>query len=66
MSELLTAILKEQQRLKESGWKPKFRGDTGINICQVMIDNDIELRNQHDHGFIDAFKQLKNKKNERE
>ncbi len=66
MSDLLEAILKEQKRLKESGWKPKFRGDTGINVCQVMIDNDIELRNQHDRGFIDAFKQLKNKKNERE
>ena len=66
MSELLTAIIKEQERLKESGWKPKFRGDTGINICQVMIDNDIELRNQHDRGLIDAFKQIKNKENERE
>jgi hypothetical protein len=65
MSELLDAIIAEQKRLKESGWKPKFRGDTGINVCQVMIDNDIELRNQHDRGFIDAFKQLKNKKNER-
>ena len=61
MSELLTAIIKEQERLKESGWKPKFRGDTGINICQVMIDNDIELRNQHDRGLIDTFKQIKNK-----
>tara|TARA_R110000751_G_scaffold38073_1_gene91663 strand:- start:331 stop:516 length:186 start_codon:yes stop_codon:yes gene_type:complete len=61
MSKLLTAIIKEQERLKESGWKPKFRGDTGINVCQVMIDNDIELRNQHDRGLIDAFKQIKNK-----
>jgi len=61
MSELLTAIIKEQERLKESGWKPKFRGDTGINVCQVMIDNDIELRNQHDRGLIDAFKQIINK-----
>ena len=62
MSELLDEILKEQQRLKESGWKPKFRGDTGINICQVMIDNNIELRDQHDRGFIKAFKEIKNKK----
>jgi len=31
-----------------------------------MIDNDIELRNQHDRGLIDAFKQIKNKENERE
>tara|TARA_R110002050_G_scaffold110392_1_gene222594 strand:+ start:566 stop:751 length:186 start_codon:yes stop_codon:yes gene_type:complete len=61
MSKLLTAIIKEQERLKESGWKPKFRGDTGINVCQVMIDNDIELRNQHDRGLIDAFQQIKNK-----
>ena len=62
MSELLTSILKEQKRLKESGWKPKFRGDTGINVCQVMIDNDIELRNQHDRGLVEAFKEIKNNK----
>tara|TARA_R110002051_G_C8738651_1_gene498770 strand:- start:2034 stop:2219 length:186 start_codon:yes stop_codon:yes gene_type:complete len=61
MSELLTAIIKEQKRLKESGWKPKFRGDTGINICQVMIDNDIELRDKHDRGLVETFKELKNK-----
>ena len=61
MSELLTSIIKEQKRLKESGWEPKFRGDTGINICQVMIDNDIKLRDQHDIGFIEAFKEIKNK-----
>ena len=61
MSELLTAIIKEQERLKESGWKPKFRGDTGINVCQVMIDNDIELRDEHDHGLVQTFKELKNK-----
>jgi len=62
MSELLTSILKEQKRLKESGWKPKFRGDTGINVCQVMIDNDIELRDQHDRGLIETIKEIKNKK----
>ena len=62
MSELLESILKEQKRLKESGWKPKFRGDTGINICQVMIDNDIELRDQHDRGLVETFKEIKNKK----
>ena len=60
MSELLTSILKEQKRLKESGWKPKFRGDTGINVCQVMIDNDIELRDHHDRGLVEAFKEIKN------
>ena len=62
MSELLEALLKEQKRLKDSGWKPKFRGDTGINVCQVMIDNDIELRNHHDRGFVETFKEIKNKK----
>lgn len=66
MSKLLDSIIKEQKRLEESGWKPKFRGDTGINICQVMIDNDIELRDEHDRGLIDAFIQIKNKENERE
>ena len=65
MSELLEAIIKERKRLKESGWKPKFRGDTGINVCQVMIDNDIELRDEHDRGLIEAFKEIK-KENERE
>jgi hypothetical protein len=60
MSRLLDEIIKEQKRLKTSGWKPKFRGDTGINVCQVMIDNDIELRNQHDRGLIETFKELKN------
>jgi len=59
MSKLLDSIIKEQKRLKESGWKPKFRGDTGINICEVMIDNDIELRDEHDKGLIEAFKEIK-------
>jgi hypothetical protein len=57
MSKLLQSIIKEQQRLKDSGWKPRFRGDTGINICQVMIDNNIELRDQHDRGLIEGFKE---------
>ena len=61
MSRLLDEIIKEQKRLKASGWKPKFRGDTGINVCQVMIDNDIELRDEHDHGLGQTFKDLKNK-----
>jgi len=64
MSELLDAIIAEQKRLKESGWKPKFRGDTGINVCQVMIDNDIELRDEHDRGLIEAFKEIKKDTNE--
>ena len=59
MSKLLEALLAEQKRLKTSGWKPKFRGDTGMNVCQVMIDNNIELRDQHDRGLIETFKELK-------
>ena len=58
MSELLESLLKEQKRLKESGWKPKFRGDTGMNVCQIMIDNDIELRDHHDRGLIETFKEI--------
>ena len=61
MSKLLDSIIKEQKRLKESGFKPKFRGHTGINVCQIMIDNDIELRDHHDEGFVQTFKELKNK-----
>ena len=61
MSKLLDSIIKEQKRLKESGFKPKFRGDTGINVCQIMIDNDVELRDHHDEGFVQTFKELKNK-----
>jgi len=56
---MLDLILKEQKRLKASGWKPKFRGDTGVNIAQLMIDNKVELRNEWDESFIDAFKKLK-------
>ncbi len=56
---MLDLILKEQKRLKASGWKPKFRGDTGVNLAQLMIDNKVELRNEWDESFIDAFKKLK-------
>ena len=56
---MIDLILKEQKRLKASGWKPKFRGDTGVNIAQLMIDNKVELRNEWDESFIDAFKKLK-------
>jgi hypothetical protein len=62
MSKLLDALIKEQKRLKSIGWKPKFRGDTGINICQVMIDNDVELRDQHDRGLVDTFKEIQKEK----
>ena len=55
---MLELVLKEQKRLKASGWKPKFRGDTGVNIAQLMIDNKVELRNEWDKSFIDAFKKL--------
>ncbi len=59
---MLDLILKEQKRLKASGWKPKFRGDTGVNIAQLMVDNKVELRNDWDRSFVDTFKNLKNKK----
>jgi hypothetical protein len=59
---MLELILKEQKRLKASGWKPKFRGDTGVNIAQLMIDNKVELRNEWDRSFVNAFKQFNNKK----
>jgi len=61
LSKLLTALLKEQKRLKSTGWKPKFKGDTGMNIAQLMVDNDVELRNEWDKAFINTFKQLKDK-----
>ena len=56
---MIELILEEQKRLQTSGWKPKFRGDTGVNIAQLMIDNDVELRNEWDRGFVDTFKELK-------
>ena len=59
---MIELILQEQKRLQASGWKPKFRGDTGVNIAQLMIDNKVELRNEWDRGFVDTFKQLNNKK----
>ena len=59
---MINLILKEQKRLKDLGWKPKFRGDTGVNIAQLMIDNKVELRNEWDRGFVDTFKQFNNKK----
>ena len=55
---LLELMLEEQKRLKASGWKPKFRGDTGVNIAQLMIDNKVELRNEWDRSFVNAFKQF--------
>ena len=59
---MLELVLKEQKRLKASGWKPKFRGDTGVNIAQLMIDNKVELRNEWDRSFVDAFKQFNKQK----
>ena len=59
---MIELILEEQKRLQASGWKPKFRGDTGVNIAQLMIDNKVELRNDWDRSFVDTFKNLKNKK----
>jgi len=62
MSRLLDEIIKEQARLKASGWKPKFTGDTGINVCQVMINNDIKPRNEWDEALVETFKEIKNGK----
>jgi len=62
MSKLLQSLLKEQKRLKESGWKPRFRGDTGINVCQVIIDNDIKSRNKWDTEFVETFKEIQHTK----
>ena len=59
---LLELMLAEKERLEATGWVPKFRGDTGINVAKLMIDNDVELRNEFDESFIDAFKQFNNKK----
>ena len=61
MSKLLDALIKEQKKLKASGWKPKFRGDTGINVCQVMIDSKIEPRNEWDTAFVETFKEISKK-----
>jgi len=62
MSKLLDALLKEQKRLKLTGWKPKFRGDTGMNVCQIMIDNDVKPRNQWDEAFVETFKEIQKNK----
>ena len=59
---LLELMLEEQKRLKLMGFKPKFKGDTGINVAKIMIDNKVELRNEWDRSFVDAFKQFNNKK----
>ena len=59
---MIKLILEEQKRLKASGWKPKFRGDTGVNIAQLMVDNKVELRNEWDRSFVDAFKQFNKQK----
>ena len=60
MSKLLDAMIEEGKRLKASGWKPKFRGDTGINVCQVMIDSKFKARNEWDTAFVETFKMIKN------
>ena len=62
MSKLLDEIIKESERLKALGWKPQFKGDTGINIAQVMIDNNIKARNQWDAAFMETFQEIKNNK----
>lgn len=62
MSKLLDAIIKEGKRLKASGWEPKFRGDTGINVCQVMIDSNFKSRNEWDIAFVETFKEINKNK----
>mgnify|MGYP003667230645 CR=1 FL=1 len=52
MSKLLDALIEEGKRLKASGWKPRFRGDTGINVCQ----------NEWDTAFVETFKEIENNK----
>jgi len=54
---LLELMLEEQKRLKSTGWKPKFRGDTGINVAKLMIDNGVELRNEWDESFVEGYKE---------
>ena len=58
---LLELMLAEKERLEATGWVPKFRGDTGINVAKLMIDNDVELRNEFDESFVNAFKQINKK-----
>jgi len=58
MSKLLDALIAEHKRLKATDWKPKFRGDTGTNVCQTMIDNGIESRNEWDQAFVDTFTEI--------
>jgi|TARA_R110002073_G_scaffold75154_2_gene183380 hypothetical protein len=62
MSKLLDAIIEEGKRLKASGWEPKFRGDTGINVCQVMIDSKFKSRNEWDIAFVETFKEINKNK----
>ena len=62
MSKLLDVIIEEEKRLKALGWKPKFRGDTGINVCQAMIDSKFESRNEWDTAFVETFKNIENNK----
>jgi len=55
---MIDLIIAEQKRLKAAGWKPKFRGDTGVNIAQLMIDKKVKPRNDWDKSFLDTFKNL--------
>ena len=56
---LLKACLIEGRRLKKSGYKPRFRGDTGINVAKLMIDNNIKPRSEWDKAFVETYKSIK-------
>ena len=59
---VLEAIIKEQKRLKKLGWKPKFRGDTGVNVCKLIDRHDIEVHEQV-AGLVNSWKE--NHKNDK-
>lgn len=55
---LLEALCKEKKILEKAGFKPKFKGDTGLNIAEITIKYGIEPRDQHDVDFVETFKQI--------
>lgn len=56
---LLEALCKEREILEKNGFKPKFRGDTGLNIAEIMIKYDVEPRNVWDESFVETYKEIK-------
>ena len=55
---VLEAIIKEQKRLKKLGWKPKFRGDTGVNVCKLIDTHNIEVHEQA-QALVNSWKENK-------